>query len=121
MFSPFQSIVAIYSNWLHYASYNSSANNGCLTHTLNLFVLTNMMGKALAFGIATHQLTTMPSSTLWFSTCSTRHVVPGGNLLEHPRIVIVEFPGIQIGCCLLPIVTWHMNPSFLRKDGWTLF
>ena len=50
-----------------------------------------------------------------------RHVILGGNLLVHPRIVIVEFLGMEIGCCLLPIVTWPISPSFLRKDGWTFF
>ena len=63
----------------------------------------------------------MPSSRLWCSACSTRHVILGGNLLVHPGMVIVEFPGMQIGCCLVPIVTWAINPSFLIKDGWTFF
>ena len=63
----------------------------------------------------------MSSGRLWYSVCPTRHVILGSNLLVHPRIVIVEFLGIQIGCCLLPIVTWPINPSFLRKDGWAFF
>ena len=65
-----------------------------------------------------HQLFTMPSGRLW---CSTRHVTLGGNLLVHPSKVIVELPGMQIGCCLMPIVTWPINPSLLIKDGWIFF
>ena len=37
--------------------------------------------------------------------------------MVHSGIVMVELPGMKIGCCLLPIVTWHINPSFLIKDG----
>ena len=77
------------------------------------------MGMALAFGIAVHWLSTMPSGKLWCSACSTEHVVLGGNLLVCPGTVIVEFLGMQIGLSLLPLVTWSINPSFLRKDGWT--
>ena len=73
---------------------------------------------ALAFGIATHWLTTLPCGEIQCSACSTRHVVLVGNLLVCPRIVIAEFLRIQIGCCLLPIVTWPISPSFLMKDGW---
>ena len=76
------------------------------------------MGMALAFGIPMHCLTTIPSGKLWCSTYSTRHVVLGGYLLVHPRIMIAEFLGIQIGSCLLPIIAWPISMSFLRKDGW---
>ena len=61
----------------------------------------------------------MLSGRLWCSACSTWHVTLGCNLLVHPSMVIVEFPGMQIGCCLVPIVTWPINPSFLIKDAWT--
>ena len=44
-----------------------------------------------------------------------------GNLLVCPRIVIVELPGMQIGCCLVPIVTWPISPSLPIKDGWAYF
>ena len=121
MFSLSQAIVALYVIESHSASYISAANKGCLTHTLCLLVLIIIMGIALAFGIAMHQLNTMPSCRMWCSACSIRHVVLGGNLLVCPGMVIVEFPGIQIGCCLLPIVTWPINPSFLRKDHLTFF
>ena len=40
-----------------------------------------------------------------------------GNLLVHPVIVIVAFLGMQIGCCLLPTVTWAISPSLPIKDG----
>ena len=120
VFTP-QSIVALYSISLHSALYNSAANKGCLTHMLYLLVVIIMMGIVLAFGIDIHQLITILSGRLWCSACSIRHVILGGNLLVHPRIVIVEFLGMQIGCCLLPIVTWPISPSFLRKDGWTFF
>ena len=43
----------------------------------------------------------------------------GGNLLVCPRIVMVELLGMQIAQCLVPIVTWPINPSFPRIDGWT--
>ena len=79
------------------------------------------MGIALAFEISMYWLTTMPSGKLRYSTCYIKHVVLGGNLLMHPRIVIAEFLGIQIGCCLLPTVTWPISPSFLMKGGMKLF
>ena len=44
-----------------------------------------------------------------------------GNLLVHPGIVIVQLLDIQIGCCLVPIVTWPINSSLPIKDGQTLF
>ena len=118
MLSPSQSMVALYSISVHSASYNSAASKGCLTHTLYLLVLIIITGIVLAFGIATHQLITMPSGRLWCSTCSTGLVILGGNLLMCPGIVMEEFPGMQIGCCLMPMVTWPINPSFLIKDGW---
>ena len=86
-----------------------------------MLVLIIIMGIVPAFGIARHQLITMSSGRLWCSTCSSGHVILGSNLLVHPTIVMVEFPKLQIGCCLLPIVTWPISPSFLRKDGWTSF
>ena len=121
MLSPSQFIFALYSISSHSASNNSAANKGCLIQTLYLLVLIMITGIVLAFGIAMHQLITMPSGRLWCSTCSTRHVILGGSLLVHPCIVMVEFVGMQIGCCLVPIVTWPINPSFLIKDGWAFF
>ena len=44
-------------------------------------------------------------------------MILGGNLLVLTRIVTVELVGMQIGCCLVPIVTWPINPSFLIIDG----
>ena len=38
-----------------------------------------------------------------------------------PEIVIVELLDVQIGCCLLPIVTWPINPSLPIKDGLAFF
>ena len=32
---------------------------------------------------------------------------------------MVELLGMQIGCCLVPIITWPINQSFPIKDGWT--
>ena len=52
-------------------------------------------GMVLAFGIATDQFITMPSGRLLCSACSTRHVTFGGNLLAHPSIVMVDFPGCK--------------------------
>ena len=49
------------------------------------------------------------------------HVTLGGNLLVCPGMVMVELLGMQIGCCLVLIVTWHINQSFLIKDGGTFF
>ena len=115
MLSPSWSIVALYSFSVHSASYNSAANKGCLIHTLYLLVLIIITGIVLAFGIATCQLITMPSGILWCSASSTRHVILGAKLLVHPRIVMVELPGMQIGCCLVPIFTWSISPSFLLK------
>ena len=68
--SPFQSMVALYSISLHSTSNSLAANKGCLTHTLYLLVLIIITGIVLAFGIAMHQLITMPSSILWCSTWS---------------------------------------------------
>ena len=48
-------------------------------------------------------------------------MILGGNLLVCPGIEMVELLGMQIGYCLVPIVTWPINPSFQIKDGWTLF
>ena len=117
MSSPSQSIVALYSISSHSTLYNSVANKGCLAHALYLLVLIMIMGIVLAFRIAMHQLITIPRGRLRCSTCSTRHVTLGGNLLVCPRKLLAEFLGMQIGCCLLPIVTWLVSPSFLRKDG----
>ena len=36
-------------------------------------------------------------------------------------MVMVEFQGMQIGCCLVPIVTWPINPSLPIKDVWAFF
>ena len=94
---------------------------GCLTHTLNLFAFTSIMGMALAFSIPVHWLTTMPSDKLWCSTFSSKHVVLGGKLLIHPRMVMAEFLEKPIGFCLLPIATWPISQSFLIKGGWTFF
>ena len=114
-------IFTLYSISSHSASNNSAAKKGCLIHTLYLLVFIIITGMVLAFGMAIHWLITMPSGRLWCFACSTRHVTLDGNLLVHPSIVIVEFPGMQIGCCLVPIVTWPIIPSFLIKDGWTFF
>ena len=48
-------------------------------------------------------------------------MILGGTLLVHPGIVIVELPGMQIGCCLFPIVTWPINLSLPIKDGQAFF
>ena len=96
-----------------------AARKGCLINTLYLLVFIIITGMVLAFGIAAHQFIIMPSGRLWCSACSTRHVTLDGNLLVCPSIVIVESPRMQIGCCLVPIVAWHISPSFLIKDGWT--
>ena len=40
------------------------ANKGCQTLALNLLVFTEIMGTAIDSGIATHWLTTIPSSKL---------------------------------------------------------
>ena len=94
MLSHSWSIVALYSVSLHSTSNSSAANKGCLTHRLYLLVLIIIMGIVLAFRIAMHWLITMPSGRLWCSACSTRHVILGGNLLVHPRIVMVELLGM---------------------------
>ena len=78
-------------------------------------------GIDLAFGVATYLFITMPGGRLWCSACSTRHVILDGNLLVCPGIVIVELPGMQIGCYLVPIVTWPISPSLPIKDGWAFF
>ena len=84
-------------------------------------MLIRITGIDLAFGIVTHQFIIMPSGRLWCSVHSTRHVILDGNLLVHSRIVIVELPGMQIGCCSMPIVTWPINPSLPIKDGRAFF
>ena len=44
-----------------------------------------------------------------------------GNLLVHPRIVVVELTGMQIGCYLVPIATRPISPSLPIKDGQAIF
>ena len=34
-----------------------------------------------------------------------------------PGIVMVEFLGMKISCCLVPIITCAINPSLPIKDG----
>ena len=77
-------------------------------------------GIAFYLGIATHKLTTILSSKLLCSANSTKHVVPFGNLMLHPRTVIAEFQGIKMGCCFLLIVTCPISPSSLMEDGQAL-
>ena len=114
-------IVVLYSIWSHSTWYNSAAKMGCLIHSLNLLVLTKIMGMTLALGIAMHLLTMMPNGKLLCSAYSTRNMVLCGNSLVHPGVVIAEFLGIPVDCCLLPIVTWPISPSLLIKCGQAFF
>ena len=105
LFSLSHLTVALYSSWLHSALYNLAVNKGTSPTHLSLVEFINMMDMVLAYGIAMHQLTTMSSGKLWCSTCSTRDVASGSSWLVSPRLVMAEFPGIQIGCCLFLSVT----------------
>ena len=99
---------------------NSAASKGCHNQAFCLVVLINITGMDLDFTVATHLFTTIPWGRLWCSACSTRHTALGWTLV-CPSTVITEFPGMQIGLFLDPIVTHLMCPVTSSKFCWSFF
>ena len=83
MLSPSQSIRASYSQGWYSASWCSTANKGLSDPHIILLLLIKIIDTTFHWGFTRHLLTTVPIYKLWWSACSTRHIVWGNDLLIY--------------------------------------
>ena len=119
--SSYLSKLLSYSQEWHSTSECSAASRGCQIWMFSEFILTKITGTDLALGCAKHLFTIIPKGKLEWAACSTKQVTPCRVLFVAPGTVMVEFPGMHSGSCLLLTITLPIKPSLLLEIVWVFY
>ena len=81
-------------------------------------MLTKTTGTDFTLGCAKHLFTIIPKGKLEWAASSMKQVTPF--YFIAPGTVMVEFPGMHSGSCLLPTITFPIKPSLLLEKIWVI-